>query len=119
MRIPVQITYRDMSSSPAIERAIHEKIAELERVHDRITSCRVMVESPHHHQRKGRLFHVRVDLTIPGNEVVVGRSPSEHRAHEDFAVALRDAFRAARRALLEYNRQRRGEIKAHAAPGAF
>jgi ribosome-associated translation inhibitor RaiA len=118
MKLPVQITYRDMSSSPAIEQAVHERIAELERVYDRITSCRVMIEAPHHQHRKGNLFHVRIDLTVPGDELVVGRNPAAHHAHEDFNVALRDAFRAARRALREHARIRRGDIKNHSAPTA-
>jgi ribosome-associated translation inhibitor RaiA len=116
MKLPVQITFRDMDSSPAIEQVVKEKVAELERVHDRITSCRVMIESPHQHQRKGRLFHVRIDLTVPGSELVIGRNPDDNHAHEDFAVALRDSFRAARRVLTEHARIKRGEIKAHSAP---
>jgi ribosome-associated translation inhibitor RaiA len=115
MKIPVQITYRDMTSSPAIDRAVQDRVAELERVYADITSCRVMIESPHQHQRKGRLFHVRVDLTIPGGEVVAGRTPVGRHSHEEFPVALRDAFRAARRAVRERIRIRRGEIKAHAS----
>lgn len=116
MKLPVQITYRDMDSSPAIEQAVHERIAELEKVYDRITSCRVMIEEPHQHQRKGRLFHVRIDLTVPGSELVVGGKPDDNHAHEDFNVALRDAFRAAKRVLREHARIRRGDIKAHSAP---
>jgi len=78
MKLPVQITFRDMDPSPAIESAVRERVEELERVFDRVTSCRVMIESPHHHQRKGRLFHVRIDLTVPGDELVIGRNPGEH-----------------------------------------
>ncbi len=54
---------------------------------------------------------------MPGDEVVVGSSDRD-QAHEDFAVALRDAFRAARRSLREHARRRRGEIKNHEDPAS-
>ena len=46
MNLPSQITFRDMDPSPAVETAVREKISELERFHERITSCRVMIEAP-------------------------------------------------------------------------
>jgi hypothetical protein len=75
-----------------------------------------MVEQPHRHHRKGAHFHVRIDLSVPGAELVVGRDPPKHDAHADFNVALRDAFRAARRELQDYARTKRGEVKQHASP---
>lgn len=116
MQIPVQITFRDMEPSPAIEQRVREKTAKLERFFDRITSCRVLIEAPHVHQHKGRLFHVRVDLTIPGGELVVSRNPSEHHAHEDVYVAIRDAFKAAERQLDEHAEKIRGHVKNHSRP---
>jgi hypothetical protein len=59
---------------------------------------------------------VRVDLTVPGGELAVTRGPSPlHQAHEDPLVAIRDAFDAARRELMDYARRQRGQVKAHAA----
>jgi ribosome-associated translation inhibitor RaiA len=90
-------------------------MAELEKVFDRITSCRVMIEAPHQHQRKGRLFHVRVDLTVPGGELLVRRDPAEHHAHKDVYVAIRDAFDAAVRQLEDHARKLRGDVKSRAS----
>ena len=57
-------------------------------------------------QTSGRAFNVRLDITVPGKELVVNRE-----ADEDVYVALRDAFNAARRQLEDYGRRQRGEIK--------
>ena len=89
--------------------------AKLEQFFDRIVSCRVVIEAPkrRHH---GDLYHVRVDLKVPGKEIVVKRDPPEHHAHEDIYVAIRDCFDAVRRQLEDHVRHRRGDVKAHDVP---
>jgi cold shock CspA family protein len=111
MRLPPQITLRGMGPSPAVERAILRKLSWLQRYFPHIMGCRVTLEAPHRHQRKGRLYHVRIDLTVPGGELVVARDPSLHSAHRDVLVAIRDSFDAARRELMDYARLKRGQVK--------
>ncbi|MEW6681339.1 MAG: HPF/RaiA family ribosome-associated protein [Nitrospirota bacterium] len=96
MKHPLQITVRNMSLSEAAKAAIQEKAAKLDAADDRIIGCRVLVELPHKHRHQGALYNVRIDLTIPGAELVVKREP-----HEDLYVAIRDAFDAAWRQLRE------------------
>ena len=116
MQTPLQITFRHMETSEALEANIREKAADLEKVYDNITSCRVVVETHHKHHRQGNLFHIRVDVNVPGSTLVVKREPDQHHAHEDVYVAVRDAFDAMRRQLEDYNRRQRGDIKTHEAP---
>ncbi len=116
MQLPVQITFRNMKPSAAVEDAVRERVAGLEKWFDRIVSCRVMIESPHRHHQKGRHFRVRIDLGVPGRELVVGREPAARAAHADFQVALRDAFKAARRALQDHARRMRGQVKTRLVP---
>ena len=113
MKLEVQVTFRDMEPSRVIEQAIREKAAKLDQFHDRITGCRVVVAAPHRHHHKGRLYNVRIDMTVPGGELVVNRDNSQDAAHHDVHVAVRDAFNAARRQLQDYARRRRGEVKTH------
>lgn len=113
MQTPVQIAFRGMDTSPALEAKIKEKAEKLEQYHDRITSCRVVVEAPHRHSRKGKLYSINIDLTIPGAELVVNSEKRNHRSHEDPYVALRDAFNAMARQLEERARENRGKVKAH------
>lgn len=116
MQLPVQITFRNMDPSPAVEAHIRERAEALDRLFGRITACRVAVAASGRHQRKGRLYHVRVDLTVPGREIVVSRDPAAHQAHEDVLVAVRDAFDAARRQLEDHARFARGDVKTHETP---
>jgi len=116
MQVPLQITFRHMDSSEAVAARIRERVAELERFFDRIVSCRVVVECRHPRHQQGNLFRVRVDLKVPGREIVVGRDPVAHHAYEDVYIALRDAFDASRRLLEDHIRERRGDVKVHAVP---
>ena len=74
----------------------------------------MVIAQPHRHHRDGRLVSVRVEVIVPGGEVVVSRDHHLDHAHEDVRVALRDAFRAARRRLEDHVRRRRGVEKHHA-----
>jgi len=116
MQLPLQITFRHMAPSPAVEAHIRERADALDRFFGRIMACRVVVEASTRRQHKGKLYHLRVDLTVPGREIVVKRDPSEHHAHEDILVAVRDAFDAARRQLEDHARSSRGDVKAHGTP---
>jgi cold shock CspA family protein len=111
----LHITFRNTDPSPAVETRIRERARELEGIFDRIVSCRVVVEAPSR-RRHGDLYHVRVDLNVPGREIVVKRSPPEHQAHEDVLVTIRDCFDAVRRQLEDHVRRRRGDVKAHEVP---
>lgn len=119
MRIPMEITFRHMDPSPAVEARIHEKAEKLDRFYENVMGMRVVVEAPHEHKSQGKLFHVRIDLTVPGGELVVSKGHHhQSQAHEDVYVALRDAFDVAKRRLEEYSRQQRGDVKAHSKPEA-
>ena len=118
MTVPLQITFRDLPSSPAVEAQIRERAEHLERVFDRLTACRVIVEGRHRPQRAGKVAHLCIELTLPGKIITIGRGAAEFEAHDDVFVAVRAAFDAARRRLDRHARRRRGEVKTHAQPMA-
>lgn len=111
MQVPKQITFRNMDRSEFVEAAVHEKITKLESMTERLTSCRVAVEALHRSHHKGHLYRVRVDVTLPGAELVVGNEHHDKHAHEDVYVAIRDAFDAMARQL------RKTEDKRHEKSG--
>jgi ribosomal subunit interface protein len=112
MIIPLQVTFRDFDATPAIEAYVEKKAAKLDRFFDRITSCRVVLEAPHRHHRHGRRYHVRIDLTVPGEELVVERNP-DNPIHEDLYACIDDAFDDAERRLEDYARLLRRDVKPH------
>src|SRR5690242_20249741 len=109
MILPLQITFRHMKPSEAVAARINAEAAKLDRYYERITSCRVLVEAPHRHHRRGEAFHVRIEMGVPGEEIVVKHVPSLRCAlgesddakwakhleseapHKDMYVAIRDA----------------------------
>jgi cold shock CspA family protein/ribosome-associated translation inhibitor RaiA len=116
MQVPLDILFRNMDASDAVEAAAREHVAKLERLADSIVSCRVTIEAPHHHHHQGNLYTVSVDLHYAGGEAVANRAPGAKHAHEDVHVALRDAFNAVRRQLQDAVRVRRGDVKHHEPP---
>lgn len=116
MILPLQIAFRNMNASESVESYVRERAEDLDRHAGRIMACRVVIEEKHRRHHQGNLYHVRVDVTSPGREVVVSREPRLDHAHEDVYVAVRDAFDAARRRLEESGRRLRMETKTHEAP---
>ena len=139
MKHPLRITFRNMAPSAAIERHVRERTAKLESFCRCITSCHVIVEAPHRHHQKGKAFEVRIDLSVPGEGIVINHAPkrlrltkltsarnknelreshrpSKHGAHEDVYVAIRDAFNAAGRKLQDHVRRQTGTVKTHFPP---
>lgn len=118
MQSPLQISFRHMDHSDAIEAKVRDRAMKLEKFYQLITSCRVVIEPAHKHKHKGNLYQIRIDVNVPGKELVVTREPDEHHAHEDIYVSIRDAFDAMRRQLEDYSRIRRGKVKTHGSPTA-
>lgn len=130
----LQISFRNMQSSPIVEEWIRAEVAKLETFYKQIRGCRVAVDLPHRHHAHGPLYHIRIDLTLPGGEVVIkheasltdrARRGGEPRVtkrleaqmpHKNLRQAVDDAFKAAGRRLQDYARRRRGDVKTHELP---
>lgn len=117
MEHPLEIVFEGMDASDFVRTRIEKEVEKLERFHDRITSCRVVVSAPDKHKNKGGLYKTRIHITLPGNQQVnVQRNPDPDHAHEDAYVSIRDAFVAARRQLQDKDRKLEGFIKQHEGP---
>ena len=120
MEVPLQITFRDMEPSPWVEDRVREEVRKLEQFYDRITSCRVVVETPHRHHLRGNQIRAHIELDVPGSVLVVDHEPSLHHTlsqagathwekhceahpeHKDAFLAIHQSFGQARRQLQEY-----------------
>jgi ribosomal subunit interface protein len=116
MDVPLELSFRNMDPSDAVAARVREKVAKLEQYFGHINSCRVVVEAPHRQHRKGKLYHVLVEVAVPGRRLVVNRDPAARHAHEDVYVAIRDAFHAAQRRLEDHSRKVTGRVKTHEVP---
>ena len=116
MQLPLQIAFRNLERTDALEDDVRLRAEILDDFCDSIMGCRVVVEVPHRHHQRGNQYLVRIDLTVPGEEIVVNREPPVHVEYRDLNVALRDAFDTARRLLEDHVRRRRGDVKQRQAP---
>lgn len=114
MQLPLQVTFRNLGHSDAIETKIRERAEKLQRYCDEIIGCRVIIDAQHKHHRHGNHYHVRVDITVPDSELVANREPDENHAYTDVYVAIRDAFDSIRRQLEDYGQRRSRQVKTHA-----
>lgn len=132
MNYPLQITYRDTEECSLIEERIRKEAAKLGRLFDRISSCRVVVETPHRHHRNGRHHQIRIVIGVrKGSDLVINHEPSLYgsnrrmglnhatkeqeiqRERKGLQRAIESAFADARRRLRHYAQARRKEIKLH------
>jgi ribosomal subunit interface protein len=113
MTLSVQITYRDLERTDAIDAYVRKRAQKLQTFATHIIACRVAVEAPHRHKQHGRHYRVRVDMAIPGAELVVARCPDVGREHEDPYAAIDDAFAHAGRQLHEHARRRRTDERSN------
>jgi hypothetical protein len=88
MQTPLQLTFRGIAPSEPIETYVRTGAGKLERFCDRITGCHVMIESPHRHKRHGHHYRIRIDLVVPGDELVVKRDPAEGKEREDLYASV-------------------------------
>jgi ribosome-associated translation inhibitor RaiA len=102
MSFPVQITYRGVDSSSALDRLIRIEAAKLDKFFDRVVSCRVLVERQYGHHHTRSPFQVHLNIVIPGADLAIMTEPNMGAAPVDAAATVRDAFRRARRRLQEY-----------------
>ena len=114
MQSPVQVTFRDIQPTPAVSAHVEKRAAKLDTFCDRITKCHVVVEAPNRHHKRGPRYHVRIDLHVPGKELIVTKNPEERK--EELHAAVDDAFTDAERALEEYARQLQPTTKIHLRP---
>lgn len=114
MQVPLELSIRDVAREDWLEELVHEQVAGLERVCDRMSSCRVAIERPQAAQETGNPYRVRIAINVPPeHEVVVKREPSEEEMHLTLAAVVRSAFDSARRQIQELVERQRQQVKSH------
>ncbi|MGE5364984.1 MAG: HPF/RaiA family ribosome-associated protein [Bacteroidota bacterium] len=116
MTVPIEISYRDVLKTDAIDELIREKVQKLDRICDHIQSCRIAIEKPHASVKTGNAFRVRLDITVPpGHVIAVNKEPGKNDMHTPLPAVIRDAFLAAEKQLKKLNEIQKGNIKTHAS----
>ncbi|HLS28280.1 MAG TPA: HPF/RaiA family ribosome-associated protein [Opitutales bacterium] len=106
MEIPLEVTFRGVDRTPAMEELIAQQAAKLEKLCDHIISLRVAIEKPQEHQQVGNPYRVRLIARIPpGHELVADRDPLERNLHDPLDKVIRDTFYALGRQVKEVNQR--------------
>jgi len=113
MNTPLQISFHNLPHSREAENAVKEYVERLEGIYDRIVSCRVVLDQPHRHHKEGNLFQVRIDLKVPGAELVTKRELAGSFAYSDLSTVVHEAFGEIEQQLEQFIDRRRGFVKTH------
>jgi ribosomal subunit interface protein len=110
LQVPLEIAFHNLDSSAAAEQEIRERVAELEKLYDRLMSCRVRIDQ-RAKDRTGTIPPVvRIELGIAGRpDLVVSHEPDHllrKYQHPDLHKAINEAFRKAERQLFDLKEQR-------------
>ncbi len=106
MHQPV-IVFRHFPETPSLRSAIERHVEKLTHSFPTIEGCRVLVEAPHHHHRKGNPFHVRVGVNLRGRNIVVDPRARDQNLY----TALNDSFGVVTKQLHNYLGRFRGNRK--------
>src|SRR5216684_2453265 len=118
LQVPLEIAFHNIESSERAEQEIRARVSELERIYDRLVSCRVRIDQRAKNVTGTIPPVVRIELGIPGRgDVVVTHEPDHllrKYRHPDLHKAITEAFRIAERRLLDIKQQRDDREKAPA-----
>jgi len=102
-----QVVFHNIDQTSAIADAVQKRINKLERFCDQIITGRVVLDSPHNNQHKGKVYSVGLEIHTPTREVRVNQEQHDNHAHEDLYVANTDAFNAEERQLKAIDKKHR------------
>ena len=103
----IQIVFHNIDQTDALTEAVSKRLGKLERYCDQIISGRIVLDSPHNHHHKGKVYSVSIELHTPQLEVRVNQDQHDKQAHEDLYVSIRDAFNVAERQLRSIDKKHR------------
>ncbi|MEK9971263.1 MAG: HPF/RaiA family ribosome-associated protein [Ferrovibrio sp.] len=107
MQRPLQLVFRDMKTSLALETFIRDRVARLEQHHPRIIGCKVVADMPHRSSAGARpapkaALSLSVEVEIPGRPLVVVKDAEARReAKDDQLAVVTHVFEAVERRLRE------------------
>jgi ribosomal subunit interface protein len=125
MQIPAEIAFHNIESSDDIEDAIRDHISRLERIYERMTSCRVRVDQRNQNAKGTIPPVVHIELTVPGGGDIVVAHEAGHLQRKfqapDLRNAINEAFRIAEARLAKYKDKRtdRTSAETHEAAQEF
>jgi ribosome-associated translation inhibitor RaiA len=111
MNIPIEIKFRGVDPSLAVEDYVRKRAAKLETFSTRIIRCHATIEAPGGHHKHGEPYRMRVELKVPGTYLIVGNHSKSTAAAQDVYALIDQTFDEAGRVVQDHVRRRRDETK--------
>jgi ribosome-associated translation inhibitor RaiA/cold shock CspA family protein len=115
LQVPLEIGFHNIESSAWAENEIRTRVAKLEKLYDRLVSCRVRVDQRANNSNGTIPPVVHIELGIPGRKDLVVSHEPDHLQRKfqtpDLHNAINEAFRIAEDRLAELKTKREGRTK--------
>lgn len=115
MQVPLEIAFHNISHEDWAEADIRRRAAHLEKLFDRLVSCRVRVEQEGVSSTGAAVPRVHVELGVPGHgDIVIARNPSDLKARyqdPDLRGAIAESFDVAERRLVAIKEKMQGRSR--------
>ena len=115
LQVPLEIGFHNIESSAWAENEIRTRVAKLEKLYDRLVSCRVPVDQRANNSNATIPPVVHIELGIPGRKDLVVSHEPDHLQRKfqtpDLHNAINEAFRIAEDRLAELKTKREGRTK--------
>lgn len=112
MDVPLEISFRNIEKTKAIEDLIRKKADKLEQICNHLVSCHLAIEKLQQHHKSGNPCRVRIDIRVPPrHELVITCESREGDMHDALNIVLRKAFHTSHRQLQKLLDHQRGKVK--------
>ena len=123
MQIQPEIAFHNIDATDDAQAMIEDHIARLERIYDRLTTCRVRVDQRNQNQSGTIPPVVRIEISVPGSkDIVVSHEPGHLQRKfqaPDLHNAIHEAFRIAEQRLSKYKDKLTDKTSAHTHEAAL
>jgi cold shock CspA family protein/ribosome-associated translation inhibitor RaiA len=115
MQVPIEIAFHNMETVDWAEDEIRARVAKLEKIYGRLTTCRVRVDQRARNAKGTVPPVVRIEMSVPGSkDIVVSHEPDHLQLKYQTPTlrnAINEAFRIAEDRLAAFKDQRQDRAK--------
>ena len=113
MQVPLQLSFHNIEKTEKLKQLVRKKTKKLDRFHNHISSCRVLIELDQKHNTANP-YRVRINITIPpGHEIAVVEKSKKGSSRLNVATIVRRAFKVTCKQVLKIKKKQKGEVKTH------
>jgi CheY-like chemotaxis protein len=102
VRFPIDLCFRHDLEGEHIKDFVYNMATKLNRFGQHIENCRVVLDQSGAHHQRNRLYHVTINIDVPGKTITVKHDSETGSGFENLYLSIHFAFGAAIRRLKRY-----------------